>query len=435
MLRRIFFLDAPSRAGSSLVSVSFRSAIIRCRIIVADIATQEDLFAWSASYLRGIGPLTAQTRVMTTATLQKLIRSRPLNSGWRVAGGFLGLIIGEVLMHARRILPAEDISLSACKGTLSFALLRSLAIGYGPSDFSELAESWAKLRTAAGQTRTAVHPTAVAQIVSSFANGIGDYSGPGVLLDPVNGWFEILLREGPFKCVSRVLSAFGPSPWELDVQQFSTQTAEERVKLFDQILPTIVSHAGRNSSEKSFAIALLGFTCRPGLMQQAQLLHPVSAEFPEAVMWLGAMQVLGFSFETLAVGSGVGWRVARDLFEPVEPFGTPTCDIAFSELLILNRGKGSNLVHSIVNSRLDVEITPGVTALVRNSRVRDVEQQQFSYPPKPPSVAHRYDDELEQVPTWLVSDAERAIEALSNFVQQARRLSSPESPSAKKRRR
>jgi hypothetical protein len=81
------------------------------QVILGDDETLEDFFARSASYLHGIGPLTAQSRIITPDRLLLALRTRPEGIWWRLAGGAVGVVIGEVLMHARRALPLTEIKL------------------------------------------------------------------------------------------------------------------------------------------------------------------------------------------------------------------------------------------------------------------------------------------------------------------------------------
>jgi hypothetical protein len=70
--------------------------------------------------------------------------------------------------------------------------------------------------------------------------------------------------------------------------------------------------------------------------------------------------------ETLAIGDGLGWRLAREIFDDNDIFSAPRCDIALSEFRVLSRGRSaSRMIKSGGSSRIDVELAPGVSAWVR----------------------------------------------------------------------
>jgi hypothetical protein len=87
---------------------------------------------------------------------------------------------------------------------------------------------------------------------------------------------------------------------------FSQSAAEERVKMFDRIAPQLISDQEKTQSERAFAVALVAFSCRPGMSHQSSLLAPYIPLLPEAAIWLGAMQASNPVTETLAIGDGLG---------------------------------------------------------------------------------------------------------------------------------
>jgi hypothetical protein len=336
------------------------------QVIIGDDETLEDLFAWSSSYLRGIGPLTAQSRIITPNRLSSALRTRPEGIWWRIAGGAVGVVIGEVLMHARRALPLTEITLAACRSTLSFVLMRAAALGARGGELPEVADLWQRLRSYTGQETTVVPSGVIAQVAISLASAIFD-PGRAPQSDESNQWFGSFLAHGDISVMAQIENAFGPWSTESLAKRFIGRTAEERVALLDEFAPLLSANPARSRIEKAFAVALIAFLCRPGFSQQAMLLAPYSAALPECMLWLGAMQAAAPFTETLAGGDGLGWRLARDLFEPDDLFSVPKCDIALSELQVLVRGKSSlKTIKSLIRSRLDVELLPGVSVFVRS---------------------------------------------------------------------
>ena len=180
------------------------------QVIVAEPPVMGDLLAWSATYLRGLGPLTAQTRVLTPAELRAALREQPEGIWWRLAGGAVGLVIGEVLAYAGQAIPITDIGLAACRGSLSFVLMRAAALGAFYDEFQELADLWAQLRSETGQLRMQMPPRSVAHVAMCLAQASLQASTGGYS-DPTAEWLRSLFAHDPIpRVLEKVLAVFGP---------------------------------------------------------------------------------------------------------------------------------------------------------------------------------------------------------------------------------
>jgi hypothetical protein len=404
------------------------------QIIVGDRATLDDLFAWSASYMRGIGPLTAQTRVITPAQLRLALRPAPDRMWWQLAGGAVGAVVGEVLMHARRSVPFSEITLAACRGTLTFALMRAAALGILPSELPDVADLWEQLRSQTGQPPSVAPIGAVAQAAIALAQGALKTRPSRSSPNESNQWFISLLDDGGVPDVLyRVVNRFGPLPPEFSLERFFSYTPEERVQVFDKYAPFLVSQAITSRVESAFSIALVAYLCRPGLEQQMALAAGYCDALPEIMVWLGAMQAATPFTDTLAAGDGLGWRLARDLFEPSDVFATPRCDVALQELRVLARGRGAiKIIRPTTGTRLDVELLPGVSSFVRALPTEAPSQPRLELEPQSESV---HAPERVSASRELIFDTERAIDALTRFLRNVRLHNPDERPTGRKRRR
>src|SRR6266851_8707924 len=88
--------------------------------IVAHRATLDDLFAWSATYMRGVGPLSSYCRILLTNEAGLLFDNIKGGIPPPVQSAFVGLIIAEVLVLSRYQLRLGDISLATCESTLAY---------------------------------------------------------------------------------------------------------------------------------------------------------------------------------------------------------------------------------------------------------------------------------------------------------------------------
>jgi hypothetical protein len=406
------------------------------QIILGSPSTLEDLFAWSATYLRGIGPITAQTRAITPDVFRLTLRARPENIWRRLAGGAVGMGIGEVLMHTRRATPLAGITLAACRSTLSFALMRAAALGIRNEELFDVAELWQQLRSKTGQASTAVPVGDIVKVATALtiakldqnSDDQSNYDRPANLLLELGGEPESLRRVG---------EAFGPFPTELSLEHFSAQTAETRVKLFDRLAPILIAHPVRTRIEKAFALAVISYFCRPGLPQQISLLTAFNDVSPESLLWLGAMQGAIPFPDTLAEGDGLGWRVARDLFDPADVFSAPVCDISLSELQVLIRGRSTTrMVKSLATTRLDVELMPGVSTFVRAFQPELSEQSSLPLELQTSLAADEgVQSERNSLSDELIADAEKVLAELSRFLNKARARLPDARPINRKRRR
>jgi len=79
--------------------------------------------------------------------------------------------------------------------------------------------------------------------------------------------------------------------------------------------------------------------------------------------------------DALSLNFGGGWRIARELFRPEEPWASPRADAGIDEIHVLSRGNSKILERLIGRPRLVVEIYPMIIAAMRGKNSA-VEQQQ-----------------------------------------------------------
>jgi hypothetical protein len=405
------------------------------QIILGDFATLEDLFAWSASYLRGVGPLTAQCRVLTPDMFRQALRPR-LEAAWgTLAGGAVGSVFGEVLMHTRGTMPISRITQAACRGTLSFALMRATAVGVPLHELPHVGTIWDEIRGQTGQAPTIVPSGEISEAVLSLvAAKLNERSADRGKLEE---WFVAFLsKDGTGNLLHQIRKSFGPLPNDLVLDNFNQLTAEARVKALDELAPVFLSHSDRTRSEKAFATALVAYLCRAGLPQQVSLLAPFTEALPQSMVWLGVMQAANAFTDTLAQGEGLGWRIARDLFEPPDIFAPPSADISFLELTALSRGRaGARMISALGKTRLDVELMPNVSSYVRTPHLDIADQPSLPLASPTSAAEPRTDTVPRQISDEMLSEAETALEVLSRLLRTARFRSPGDRPTVRRRRK
>jgi hypothetical protein len=243
-------------------------------------------------------------------------------------------------------------------------------------------------------------------------------------------------EDGVRRALRYVERAFGPLPSGQQLAGFDELTPEARVKALDQLAPAFVSHAARSRSERAFATALSAYLCRAGFPQQASLLAPFVDGLPEGMVWLGSMQGATAFTDMLAEGEGLGWRIARDLFEPPDVFAPPSCDIALLELQTLGRGRaGARMIRALAQARLDVELMPCVSTYVRTVQAEIPDQPALPIAPPTSPPENKSEADFGQISEEMLYDAEKALSVLSRLLRNVRSGPSSGRTGERKRRK
>ena len=334
------------------------------QVIIGNQSVLEDLIAWVATYLPTLGPLSAQSRLLTPTAFQDAHRKAAM-SDWRsLAGSAVALCLGEVLSYASQSLQPTDISFVMCRSTLSFALIRSTILGCAPNRLQETAQAWKDVRSKLGQSTNLQSSDLILQIVLDFA-----FDTPVDKNDMVAGLRGAL---GYDVNVQSLVEDYGnkytSKPFANWIKDSRTLTAEEKVELFDLVSPELTRDSRRNSLDRGLILASLAFWCRAGFAQQLAIMSPYQKALPQATIWLAALHKTEPMMDTLSIGGRVGWRVAKELFRSEDIFQAPAYDISMLELEVLTRGSNfERIVGSWEQSRMEVELFPGVSTIVRSN--------------------------------------------------------------------
>lgn len=336
------------------------------QILIAERTVLDDLFAWSASYLRALGPLSAITRPLTPNQFEALLNRRLPQEPWKVAGGAVGLVICEVMALSEGI-EMEGAAGATPNSTLSFAILRAWSLGLPLEAIDEISDGFTRLSHEMQRLLPKNIVRGVEEITTALLGVDHDGNRIGLPLQRARHWMHDL-RSGAniYELACEVLRQSTDLLSDHDVVHLEEMTAEKRVQFFDALTPSLVaSVTNENRLDSAFALALAAFICRPGLEQQASLLTDHAQLLPESWLWLGALQAFAPISEVLSVGSGAGWRIARELFRPEDPWAAPRADAALTEIDVLSRSKSKIFQRLLERSQLDVEIYPMITTAIR----------------------------------------------------------------------
>ena len=340
------------------------------QVIAGEEQCLDDLFAWSASYLRGLGPLSGLVRTLSFKQLIDALSCQPPTEGWKVAGGVVGLIVAEVCCRGGPRIGIGEAAGALPHSTLSFAISRAWALGYPSHTIHELVEQYIQLSHGLGRSSNEEISRAVVNVASTVV-GMKDIPGSKQRKrGSTDRWWDLLRGGvGVYDVMSEVLRNPNALFGDMDVYRTSEMTAEEKVQFFDVLVPTLVTKGGSaEQSESAFALALAAFMCRPGFAQQATLVRHYQQELPEAILWLGALQSFSPLADVLLLQSGTGWRIAREVYRSSDLFAAPRAEASGAEVNKLLRARSKSILRLIDKARVEIEIYPMIVSTFRGGR-------------------------------------------------------------------
>ena len=314
-------------------------------------------------------------------------------------------------MHARPGMPLAAVGTMAARSTLSYALARASRLGLDRQDLPEMAALFHKLRLELGQAISETTIDAILGVTEALLRDTRVSSSSRSA-----SWLRRLIAgDNTYDLAEEVISSsVGLIDWR-STGPLGALTAEERVRLVDKVAP-LLSEGDGPRLERAFALALICFVCRPGLEQQASLIADYARQLPEAWLWLGAMQCRAPLAEVLSSSDGSGWWIARELGREENPFSPPRADVAAAELLAMLRGKPKLAARFLARGRIEVELLPMVSVVLRSpgDRVPLVIQESLpTLEPEQPVARPQFQEAL--------SEAQRAMEAALRIVQTLRK--------------
>jgi hypothetical protein len=332
-------------------------------IVARSSALLRDLYAWSASYVRGMGPLSGVARTLSLEQLQVVADRRRDREFWPLAPGAIGLVLCETIAQNRRG-DLEGVLNARPNITLSFALIRAWTLGYPPDAIAEVIDGYLRLPRDNEKDFDRDLARSVTEVVFSLFD---IDASPGLLPSSPKSWMT-QLRTGR-KVASLIADVLTPFADARDVfANFDQLTPEQRVKLFDVVAPRIVAaNESHPTSDNAFALAFAAFALRPGLEQQASLMSEHAEKLPKAWLWLGALQTFSRISDILTIGQGSGWRIAREIVRDDDLWDAPRCDLSILELDVLLSAKTQISRSLMRKQRLEVEIYPLITTAIRGT--------------------------------------------------------------------
>lgn len=336
--------------------------------ILGHRATLDETFAWAATYLRVLGPLSAICRVVLTHDADLLFEAYRTPTLTKLEGALVGLILTEVLTLARHPIRVEDITVPACQSTLAYSFARALALGRNLEAATKLPELWERTRRLTGAIHSSeldIQSSATACLTLTRVLGGNQFPMLSKGTDFVADCLRDLDSDGQLtlKGISRLVDWLSESPAD-QLTSILDLSPQDRVRVFDSVAPRIAASTKGTQLERAFATAMVASLCKPGSLQQYNILREHRATAPEGLLWFGLIQGLHRPSDVLNIADGLGRRVIRDALQPERVLDRPRSDISLIELEVLSRGKTSSFRTAVAN-QICVEIQPAIYSLAK----------------------------------------------------------------------
>ncbi|MDE2792098.1 MAG: hypothetical protein OXI81_16975 [Paracoccaceae bacterium] len=267
----------------------------------------------------------------------------------------------------------RTIDFDMCRSTLSYVLMRSIALGGNEGDVGAIANDWLTLRKHAGLPTRMESCDLIVDIARSWEG-----PGRGSSLFGSGGWPALYETRDLFGR----LTAYGgfsiADGNRVGSENDAGVTAEQRVRIFDEVARKVVEERKYRSGERGMLLAQLAFWCRKGLANQWAILQPFKATLPECAIWLGALQAQVPMADTLFVGRAAGWKLGIELFEEFDLFDTPDEDVSYFEMSVgqLER-QWRDMMSNTNRARIKVALAPGVSTFVKVIGRNELMQQEL----------------------------------------------------------
>lgn len=382
------------------------------QLVIGERRVLEDFIAWVATYSPGLVPITALTRFLTPDSYRET-QKRSAKIGWKkLAGPAVAMAFSEVFSYTNQSFRPGDLGFEMCRSTLSFALMRSAILGVFEHQLDRVVANWTNVRKKIGQSTNLRSSEVILKVIRWMV--FSDLPQGNIRETPS---LEFLGYKLDLLSVIERYSNRQASR-AIQFEERRSLTAEEKVEIVDLIAPDLVNDRHYEVLERAMILALLAFWCRTGFIQQLSIIRPYKTLLPEAALLLGALQAYEPMAATLSTSHGLGWRLARELFLSEDVFQSPRYDISLLELGVLSRS--SNFVEimaSLDKTRIEVELLPGVTTLIRLNHPRWTTQGVLPLG----NPAEHFDSVDSR--TEIFKSVERSLQTALREIRKVRRLS------------
>lgn len=347
-------------------------------VLVVSKEDQRRLFGRYATLRSDLSPLTTWCHFLTPQRFEYLdsLDWDPKFEGLEAA--WAGLSIAEARLLTKR--PTNNIHISACLATNSFAVARATALWshHAPAlDVAEKCDAARQLvRPLDREDRWADRLKSVLLPIWNSLKGLSAQNGgyaPSEINPIVSSLRALLsarLNNNPTEARLFAAPLLSEVPELKPFDSLPGLTPEERLRLFDLLVEQLGCVSSYKGGFRHLALPLAaGYlaTVAAGGESSLNMAEKLAPRWPEVTAWAYTIGGLGEKVIWTASFDGLGRLVARELTRPLHLAEPPNYDIALEEALILvDRKLSDPLVHLRIKQAriLTVSILPGVNVFV-----------------------------------------------------------------------
>jgi hypothetical protein len=347
-------------------------------VIVVSKGHMRDFLAWAITYFASYRPFTAFFRVIEFDDLVNfdLQRGNPSLHGLEAACA--GVILTEASLLSSTYGKSSALTLASCSGLLSHALTRSLALGATSTGLERIRDKWQQARKLADYKQVSDVTQTVAQIFGILLELKARICNESAFLFPdmsstvTDACWQIChdgrVSDRHWKEIVAGCDSLS------DAHRHMEGTREERVLYFQRIVADGITRLPK-STMADFVIGYMASLIGPGSLSHIDLIMKHISSFPTAALWYGLCAGLHKKNEILVSFNILGRRLIRDLLKQESLLNTPTCDIALSELQILQNITAETVQFpGLGPNRVLVEIDPCICVLLAWGKRTDERQ-------------------------------------------------------------
>lgn len=347
-----------------------------------------------ASVLRAINasssattPVSAFSRLISTRDFNKFSRSgQSMDLSGPLHAAIVAMVMAEAVWHSDGKVGLRQISLAACKRTLSYAFGRALAGQLGGEGLERLPSRWLEVYSALNAN---VPLSQLRDTLAVLNSALSAFASVSCGLYPTNEATELAyaIHQGDRRALRKLWThysrSFAPGV-EFDALQAATR--ENRANFLQAALNSLPSGShgmydnsrgtldggqampsnghgmpGISNEIGAAVCAFIATQIAPGSLEHLELLR--QSGNPALVFWYALYAALQAPNDILAAQSGLGFKIYRGLTSVDDLFSFPSADISYDEIKVFERIGLESIVRNFGHlNEVVVELIPGVSS-------------------------------------------------------------------------
>ena len=339
-------------------------------IIVINDNAIGDFVAFASTYIGNYTPFTAFFSVVPSSVVPLLTSRDTRKHSSSLPDELVGVIIAEAALQiGDTVHDIGNISLQACRATVSSSVLQALRSGYDADPVSAVVANWGRARSLL-LTETLRFPVrhvekfwlTLAPIVSNALTKSKSKGTEGVIgtflsqfLDRLevsdDAWYSLVCSYSEFH----------------DALKKMEGSREDRVRHFDRMTRALFASGDIDQQLREIIAGVLMSRVAQGSFQYMSFGRSIERQLPAAKLWFALISSVHARSDVYSSGGSLGRRLSRQLGRHDSLHGHPDADVGIDELQVLVGEQMSDVrFRTEFWTFLTVELLPGVSARFRS---------------------------------------------------------------------